>query len=250
MADKVLLKNITIVLQRPRIPENIGAAARAMHNMGLSQLVVVNPGNYDINRIKKTATHEAAGIVDRIEQYDDLKEALASYTYVVGSTARVGKLRQAVDTPKELSEKLLPISQENRIAVLFGPEDRGLTNDDLRNCHTLVNIPTDKFSSLNLAQAVMILCYEIFHAGRKKDVHTARLAERHELEGMYEQLKEKLIKINFINPENPDYWLDNLRSFINRLPLRAKEVRIIRGICKQIDWFGEKQYKDGLKDKN
>lgn len=241
MTEKVLLENITIVLQHPRIPENIGTAARAMHNMGIKRLVVVNPGNYDIDRIKKTATHEASDIVDTIERYDDLKEALARYNYIVGTTARQGKQRQAIDTPGQLAEKLISVSQKNRIAVLFGPEDRGLTNDDLRNCHTLVNIPTDKFSSLNLGQAVMILCYEMFLAGRKNaGEFSPRLAGRHELEGMYDQVKNILIKINFINTKSPDYWMDNFRSFFNRLPLRSKEVRIIRGICRQVDRFGDK----------
>jgi tRNA/rRNA methyltransferase len=151
-----------------------------------------------------------------------------------------------VNTPSKLAQKLVPISIENRIAILFGPEDRGLSNEDIRNCHGLVNIPAAEFSSLNLAQAVMIICYEIFNAGLEKNTEfIARLANRHELDGMYDQLKDILVRISYINPENPDYWINKLRQFFSGLQLRAKEVSIIRGICRQIDWYGKKCYEDG-----
>ena len=154
-----------------------------------------------------------------------------------------------VHTPSKLAQKLIPISIENRIAILFGPEDKGLSNEDLRYCHALVNIPTAEFSSLNLAQAVMIMCYEIFIAGLEaNEQFTPRLASRHELDGMYDQLKDILVRISYINPENPDYWMNNLRRFFTRLRLRAKEVNIIRGLCRQIDWYGKKCYEDGKKN--
>ena len=241
------IANVDIVLNRPRYPENIGAAARALRNMGLGRLVVVNPENCDLSRILKMATHAAAEVVEQMDRYDDLKEAMSPYHYIVGTTARLGGQRQTVTSPKEMAKTLVPMTLTNRAAVLFGPEDRGLSNDAIRFCHLLVNIPTAAFSSLNLAQAVMILCYEIYSAGRTVNgpAATPRLAERHELEGMYDQLKKILIRIDFINRENPDYWMNNMRRFFNRLPLRAKEVRIIRGICRQIDWYAKKCYQDG-----
>ncbi len=246
MTDSIGIDNIAIVLNRPRYPENIGAAARAVCNMGLGRLVVVNPENCDLTRVLKMATHAAADVVEQMDLFEDLKEALAGFNYIVGTTARLGGQRQVVVSPKEMSRKLISIARSNRVAVLFGPEDRGLTNDAIRLCHSLVNIPTAAFSSLNLAQAVMILCYEIHATGRTADPSAApRLATRHELEGMYDQLKEILIRIDFVNRENPDYWMNNMRRFFNRLPLRAKEVRIIRGICRQIDWYAKKCYQDG-----
>ena len=163
---------------------------------------------------------------------------------------RLGGERQVVCTPAKLAEKLIPISAENRIALLFGPEDKGLSNEAVRYCHVLVNIPTTQFSSLNLAQAVMILCYEIFVAGRgEKEKFTPRLANRHELDGMYDQLKDVLVRISYINAENPDYWLNHFRRFFTRLQLRAKEVNIIRGLCRQVDWYGKKCYEDGKKER-
>jgi tRNA/rRNA methyltransferase len=250
MPDKINLKNISIVLYRPRFPENIGAAARSMRNMGIEQLVVVDPENCDLTRICKMATHAALDVVEQMTVFDTLDAAVAEYNYIVGTTARLGGQRKVIRTPASLAGKLFSISEQNRIAIVFGPEDRGLTNANIRLCHTLVNIPTAEFSSLNLAQAVMILCYELFQYTTKKPTGFApRLANRHELDAMYDQLSEILIRISFINPDNPDYFMNNFRYFFSRLPLRAKEVQIIRGICRQIKWYGEKRYRDGLHEK-
>ena len=249
MADRINLKHISIVLHRPRAPENIGAAARAMRNMGIDQLVVVNPHNCDLTRVCKMATHAAMDVVENMMEFATLEEALGGYGFVAGTTARLGGERKVITSPPILAEKLFAISEQNQIAILFGPEDRGLTNEEIRLCHTLVNIPTAEFSSLNLAQAVMIVCYELFrYTTKKPHEFVPRLANRHELDAMYAQLKEILIQISFINPDNPDYFLNNFRHFFSRLPLRAKEVQIIRGICRQIKWYGDKRYQDGLKD--
>ncbi len=249
MPDRINLTNISIVLHRPRAPENIGAAARAMRNMGIDQLLVVNPHNCDLTRVCKMATHAALDVVENMMVFDTLEEALGGCGFVAGTTARLGGERKVITSPPILAQKLFAISEQNQIAILFGPEDRGLTNEDIRRCHTLVNIPTAEFSSLNLAQAVMIVCYELFrYTTKKPHEFVARLANRHELDAMYAQLKEILIQISFINPDNPDYFLNNFRHFFSRLPLRAKEVQIIRGICRQIKWYGDKRYQDGLKD--
>jgi tRNA/rRNA methyltransferase len=250
MPGRVNLDNISVVLNQPRYPENIGAAARAMRNMGISSLVIVDPQNFDLHKAMKLATHFASDILEKSKFYPDLKEALAPFNYVVGTTARLGGERQMVCQPAKLAEKLISISADNRIALLFGPEDKGLSNEAVRHCHVLVNIPTTAFSSLNLAQAVLILCYEIFIAGGKEtEEFTPRLANRYELDGMYDQLKDVLVRISYINSENPDYWLNHFRRFFTRLQLRAKEVNIIRGLCRQVDWYGKKCYDDGKKER-
>lgn len=243
------LGHISIVLQRPRYPENIGAAVRAMSNMGIGQLVVVQPENYDLEKIMMMATHATTDAVNRIRLFDDLKTALAPFEYVIGTTARLGKQRRDILSPSQMAAKLIPITSQNNVAVLFGPEDRGLSNEDIRYCHDLVNIPTAEFSSLNLAQAVMVLCYEIFTASTiRHESFTPRLAGRFELDNMYDHLTDVLTRISFLNPTNPDYWLNNLRSLFSRMQLRAKDVAIIRGICRQIDWYAEKRYRDGLEE--
>jgi tRNA/rRNA methyltransferase len=248
MPENINLRNISIVLLRPRYPENIGAAARAVRNMGIGNLIVVQPQNYDLEKVLKLATHAAQDVVEKIRIYDDLKSALSQFQYIAATTARLGARRQVIQSPSRLAKHLIPISQDNQVGILFGPEDRGLTNEDIWNCHVLVNIPTNEFSSLNLAQAVMVVCYELFKTTiEKSSGFMPRLAAHHELEGMYDQLKEILVRINFLNPENPEYWLNNIRQFFSRLPLRAKEVNLVRGICRQINWYGKKCYEDGFK---
>lgn len=234
---KANLENIAIVLNKPSFPENIGAAARAAKNMGIRELLVVDPYNCDLTRIYRMATHWAEDVVLNMEVYASLREALLSFQFVVGTTARRGSHRQTIIDPRRLVEQLIPISQKNRIALVFGKEDRGLTNEDLRYCHALVTIPTAEFSSLNLAQAVMVLAYELFVASTDPSgVFVPRLATSEELEPMYDDLTKALALINFINPENPEYWMTGVRRFLNRIGLRAREVKIIRGICRQIDW--------------
>lgn len=241
MSIRVNLDNIAVVLHRPRYAENIGSAARAACNMGINRLIVVDPRDCDLTRILKTATHFAADLVEGMEVFEGLETALAPFQYVVGTTARVGRQRPALSDPRKVAESLISISQENLVALVFGPENWGLTNAELGLCHALVTIPTSAFTSLNVAQAVIILCYEILLAS-KEDTHefTPRLATRHELEGMYEALKETFIRINFINDANPDYWMQHIRRFFSRVDMRARDVRMIRGICRQIAWYGSR----------
>lgn len=247
MPARIHLDNITIVLHKPRYSENIGAVARSMRNMGIRHLVVVDPQNYDLEKVVKLATHVALDIIENTKFFTSLQEALKPYNYVVGTTARLGGQRQIISSPSKLAQKLVAISKQNRTAILFGTEDRGLTNEDIRYCHALVNIPTAELSSINLAQAVMILCYEIFVAGLEEIAEQVpRLASRHELDGMYAQLKDILVRINYINPENPDYWMNKLRHFFTRLQLRAQEVSMIRGLCRQVNWYAERCYQNGL----
>jgi tRNA/rRNA methyltransferase len=249
MTVGVTRDNITIVLQRPRYPENIGAAARAMCNMGLTRLIAVDAQVWDDARIRRLATHEAGSVVDRIRRFDSLDEALAPFGLVVGTTARLGGQRPVIRSPEALARSLIPVSRNNPVAILFGPEDRGLTNDDLKHCHQLVNIPTVGFTSLNLAQAVMVVCYCLSTAARTAPANfTPRLAKRVELDRMYEDLTASLVQIGYMNPENPGYWMIRIRRFFSRLSLHAGETSIIRGICRQIGRYGDKRYNDGLKD--
>lgn len=235
---KIDLEHIAIVLCEPHYPENIGAAARAAKNMGISRLLVVNPSGCDLARIMKTATHHAEDLVLGIDVYERLEDALKPFQYVVGTTARRGSHRQSVRNPRQLALDLIPISRKNHVALLFGPEASGLANEHIRYCDALVTIPTAEFSSINLAQAVMIMVYEIFTAASgKKDHFVPRLATRFELELMYAHLKETLTRISFISAENPDYRMESIRRFFSRMQVRGRDVQLIRGICRQIEWY-------------
>ena len=136
MADRVNRNNIAIVLVAPRLPENIGAAARAMNNMDIRRLIVVKPGNMDRERIAMMATSHSMNIMENMQVHDDLREALATFRYIAGTTARVGSMRPALTTPKDFARDIIPISKKNDVAILFGPEDRGLSNEHLSFCHT------------------------------------------------------------------------------------------------------------------
>jgi tRNA/rRNA methyltransferase len=243
MADSTHnLDQVTIVLHRPKLPENVGAAARAAWNMGIQRLLLVDPENCDRSRILKMATRCAGHLVEDMEVYSDLATALKRFHYVVGTTARTGGQRRELKTPREMAGELVSVGVKNQIALLFGPEDRGLTNADLQHCHVLVTIPTAGFSSLNLAQAVMILCYELLVAAKEPaDCFVSRLASRGELEEMYEHLQETLIKINFISTGDPTPAMRNVRRFFSRVGLCSRDIRLIRGICRQIDWYVQRR---------
>src|SRR4030043_519409 len=162
--DRINRNNIAIILVEPKLPENIGAVARAMKNMDLGHLILVNPMNVDEDRIAKMATSHCMEIVRKMKVYNELESAVAPFQYIAGTTARSGSMRPALTTPHHLAMDVISISKHNDVAILFGPEDRGLSNNHLRFCHTITTIPTSEFSSLNLAHAVMIICYEIFQA--------------------------------------------------------------------------------------
>ena len=244
MKDTMALKNISIILNETQLPENIGSVARAMANMGIMKLVLVKPKNCDLSRVRKTATGMSVDVVEQMEVYDDLRTALKPFQCIVGTTARIGNQRPAMADPRLLASELIPISKKNKVGILFGPEDCGLSNEQLRFCHKIVTIHTASFSSLNLSHAVMIICYELFmNSHEPSKVSVPRLANSFELEGMYDHLQEVLMKIGFINPQNPEHWMNNIRRFLSRISLRAREVKIIRGICRQVDWYTEHREK-------
>ena len=239
------LQKVAVVLFRPRLSENIGAVARAACNMGLSRLVVVQPEDLDRQRMAMMATGPGEKLLDRMEVHDDLAGALASFQYIVGTTARLGGVRLEYATPREMAARLVDVSQHNEVALLFGPENFGLTNEELPFCHALVHIPTAECSSLNLAQAVMVLAYEIFTAVSDKPRFVPRLANSQELESMYAMLQETLVRINFISHQNPEHWMFNVRRLFAHHGLRAREAQVIKAICRQIDWYVGKRQEGG-----
>jgi len=224
---KAKTKNISIVLYKPKYAGNVGAVVRAAKNMGISKMIVVGARALDREQMKQRATHLAADLLDEIQYRNSIEEILGCFNYIVGTTARRGKFRGPFVTPHQAAESITNLSPNNRIALLFGPEDTGLANEHLRLCHCVVNIPTaNAFTSLNLAQAVMILCYEIFIASLPdSDVveATPKLALSSELEGMYDQIKQLLLEIGFLNPDHSEHWMLYLRRFLRgRVFYRAK----------------------------
>ena len=242
-----MLNNIAIVLMEPKYPENIGAAARCAMNMGISRLIIIREEPPDEEKMLKMATHKAAHLIKQLKHYDNLAEALAPFSHVVGTTARQGRKRRIENSPRYMLDTILPFLENNEVAILFGPENRGLTNEDLQYCQTTVTIPTADFSSLNLAQAVAILCYELYwgvmYSGMTVQAGP-KLATSHEMEGMYGHVENLLHRIGFLNTNDSTYWMRNIRHFLGRVGLRAKEARIIRGFCRQFLWYEAQQRKN------
>ena len=238
------LANVAVVLVEPKYPENIGAAARVAMNCGINRLLVVRREAPDREKMLKMATHKAASLIDELELYDDLETALAEFPVVVGTTARQGRQRRPPNTPRVTMSQVIPLLAENRTALIFGPEHRGLTNDDLKFCRFTSTVPTADFASLNLAQAVGIHCYELYqqllYSQSGATAFAPKQATTFELEGMYGHMEEVLRKIEFLkntNHDQDDYWLNTIRKFLGRLGLQSREVRIIRGFCRQFLWY-------------
>lgn len=239
-----LMAGIAIILVEPKYAENIGAAARVALNWGISRLIVVREAMPEREKMLKMATHNASHIIDALELYPRLEDALAEFSCVVGTTARQGRTRREVGTPGQVAEKVIPFLHNNRVALVFGREDKGLTNEELLLCTMLSTIPTATFSSLNLAQAVAVHCYEIFSqvnaaAGDEQQL-LPRLAEERELEEMYRHLDQVLRVIGFHRQADHAYWMRNIRQFLGRLQMRSKEARTIRGICRKFLWHDER----------
>ena len=243
-SPRVRLERVAIILFRPQLAENIGAVARAACNMGINRLVLVQPVELHAERMAMMATGPSVRLLDTMEVHDDLGVALSSFQYIVGTTARLGGVRTDYYSPREMAGKLVEISATNEVALLFGPENWGLTNEELPFCHALVTIPTSECSSLNLAQAVMVMAYELFTAANPKPHYVPRLANSQELQAMYAMLQETLLKINFISHQNPEHWMFNVRRFFARHGLRAREAQVVKGICRQIDWYVGKRFED------
>jgi tRNA/rRNA methyltransferase len=245
------LANVAVVLVEPKFPENIGAAARVATNCGITRLLVVRRVKPDREKMLRMATHKAAGLIERMELCADLETALADFAVVIGTTARQGHLRRPPNHPRVTMAKVAPLLAKNRTALLFGPEDRGLSNDDLKFCRFTSTIPTADFASLNLAQAVGIHCYELYNellfgpAGAVAATHAAKQATTGEMEGMYGHMEEVLRRIEFLkttNHEQDDYWLNSIRKVLGRVGLQGREVKIIRGFCRQFLWY-ERQHR-------
>ncbi len=238
MTPAAKTKNISIVLYKPKYAGNVGSIARAAKNMGIGNIIIVGAADLNREEMERRSTHLATDVLDQIKYCDDIGEALADFQYIVGTTARLGKARGPFNSPRKIAQDLVGISRKNKVALLFGPEDTGLANNELRYCQAMVTIPSTRdFRSLNLSHAVMILCYEIFTAALPATSEAPpKWARSGEVEGMYGQIKTLLAEIGFLNPENPDYWMMHLRRFFARSGLLSREVKIIRGISRQLEW--------------
>jgi tRNA/rRNA methyltransferase len=236
MSTAALLSQLAIILVRPKYPGNIGATARIAWNMGVENLIVVGDQLPQREAMAQMATHNAAHLIDNLQIYSTLAEALAPFSIIVGTTARRGRQRIIEKSPREMVETILPQLENNRAALIFGPEDSGLTNEDLKHCQLISAIPTADFSSLNLAQAVAIHCYEFYYGvvhSQKDMLPAPKLASSFELESMYAFLEKSLTRIEFMGEKSHTYWMNNIRQFFAQTKLSSKDTNIIRRVCRK-----------------
>jgi len=235
--------SIRIVLVGTTHPGNIGAAARAMKNMGQSDLALVNPRHFP----HEEATARASGATDVLDNaivVSTLAEALTDCVYVAGASARSRTINWPSMGPRDCAERMVSEREHGKVAAVFGPEKSGLNNDDLDLCHTLLTIPTDPgFSSLNLAMAVQVLTYELRVASMldKGPVFETEAppASSEEMEHFYAHLEEVLRDIDFLDPDNPRHLMRRLRRLFIRTRPDKNEVNILRGILTAVDRKGQ-----------
>lgn len=236
MKRKVNLDSVSIILVRPRYPENIGSVARGMKNMGFNRLILVDGCSPLHGNAYKLASG-AEDILERAEEFITLREAVSEAGCVAGMTSRTSKERSPLLTPRALVEKLIPISLKNSIGLVFGSEKEGLTNEELSLCHLYVRIPSSRsFPSLNLAQAVMVLCYELFQSSTGIQKSLAPLAQAGHLERMFEHMEKTLVGIGFLDASHPKRIMWVLRRLFGRSQMEEREVQILQGIWSKVDW--------------
>ncbi len=230
------------ILVRPKEPGNIGSSARALKNFGLSELYLVAPQR-PLNRQAYALASHAEDVLDSARICESVAEALTGCTYVLGTTARPRASDARVYTPREAAETL----PREGVAILFGPEDYGLSNDDLRHCQGYIQIPTAEYASLNLAQAVQLVAYEWFVASRLWQGHQGEprdLASRERLEGMYGHLLEVLHTIGYTDALREGSADSLFRSIFDRAELSEREVAALRGLWRQVLWMSRNTRQD------
>ncbi|MDE2926969.1 MAG: RNA methyltransferase [Acidobacteriota bacterium] len=238
MIETELARRLSVVLVGTRNPGNIGSAARAMVNMGLCRLKLVRP----VAEWGEEARMMASGALDRmdpIQVHTSFDESVAGVQVLVGTTSgRERRTHQPVYTPRRIAPLLKRHARTQEVALLFGPENRGLTDLQLSRCRYLVTVPSnDAFPVLNLAQAVMVLAYEINTCGEADRDVQPDLVTHGQRERMFRHMERVLIRIGFLSSSNPDHVMKAIRRFLGRADLSERDVRILRGIFSQVEWY-------------
>jgi tRNA/rRNA methyltransferase len=233
-----MLKNLRIVLVRPRGSGNIGAIARAMKNMGVNELAIVGTARTGSFWARAMAVH-GRDILSQAQRYDTIRDAIADCTLVVGTTARSGLYRKHSQTPRELAPAIAAAANNGKVALIFGPEDHGLSNKDIEPCQLLLTIPANpEYLSLNVAQAVVICLYEVYLAALAAPTPMeVQRAPADDVERLFDRMRRTLLKIGFLDSENPEHMLLAFRRILGRAGLEDKDVRIFTGMFRQIEWY-------------
>lgn len=233
------LSQVRVVLVSPMFGGNVGSICRAMGNMGAQDLAIAAPRTLDLKEARMMACH-ADSILESRTEYPSLADAIADCGMVIGTTARVGLYRQHARTAREWAPTVFAeAARGTRIALIFGPEDKGLSNEDLAMCTHILRIPTTQaYSSLNLSQAVLVCLYEIFVASEqfepqseKSELATSDLRER-----MFSIWRELLLRVGFMDHQKADHMMLGIRRVMARGALTFDDVNIMMGVARQTEW--------------
>ncbi len=236
------LANITVILVEPAVPGNIGSAARAMKTMGLANLVVLNgPKDFQTHMQAIMFGHGAGDLLKNARHVATWEEATDGLHWLVGTTHRKRRAQfpQVVEA-RQAAAKIAELSHKHRVGIVFGREEAGLSDTELRLCHDIVSVPqATEHPSLNLSQAVMLLAYEVYLASMG-EIPKPRynLATVHEVESLLKHLSTSLAQIGFRPHQgDPDSFLRSLRRVIARAPLEKRDCNVLHRICQQIDYY-------------
>jgi TrmH family RNA methyltransferase len=235
-----------VVLDQPQDLVNIAHVVRAMKNFGIRDLRLVRPLAYDAYRIEGIA-HQTQDVLARVQCHDDLGAALADCVHVVGFTARGRTAKRNVQRPREAAAELRAREDEGPLALLFGREDRGLSNEALDRCHRVVTIPSDpSYPSLNLAHAVVVMLYELALAGGaeerplKAPRRRAPAARAEDLERLFTDVQRALQEIDFFKTRSSEAVMRTVRELIHRTPIDGREMKLLRAIAIEVVKHGER----------
>jgi len=239
-----MLSNLRIILVHPRGSGNIGSVARAMKNVDAGELAIVGKGRTRSFWARAMAVHGREILADA-KCYETLRDAIADSTLVVGTTCRAGLYRSHSQTPKEVAPTVVDALEKGKVALIFGPEDHGLSNKDLEHCQLLVTIPMHRdYPSLNVAQAAVICLYEVYVASlMPANDSTLKRADAEQVERLFDIMRNSLLRIGFLDSENPEHMLLAFRRIFGRAGLEEKDVRILTGMFRQIEWYAKEGWK-------
>jgi tRNA/rRNA methyltransferase len=233
------LDNLSVVLVESRGERNIGSVARAMANFGVTDLRLVAPVVDHLDDEARKMAVKATPLLEQATVYPDLKSALDDCHYAYATTRRFGKYRVDFHHPDSAAKELLPLLDGGRVAMVFGREDKGLKTEELDLCQRLITIPTcGTIASMNLAQSVVICLYELgkqYGEALGKVQGERKLATVEQLEVLFDHMRETLLRIKYLNPQNPEHIMRSYRQMFGRAALDDREVRILRGLMSEID---------------
>lgn len=230
--------SLVVVLHRTQDLVNIASVVRAMKNFELRDLRLVAPEEYDPRRIEGIA-HGSGDVLKRLAMFEDLDRALADCSFVVGMTARQRTAKRNVLRPRDAALELVRAAAGGRAALVLGPEDRGLTNEELDRCHRSIVIPSNpEYAVLNIAHAFTVVAYELYLARGEQPFKTprraAKLATQEQLEQIFEDASAALDAIDFFKTRSPASIMRTVREVVHRAPLDAREAKLLRAMCIEV----------------